>query len=179
MGRLTREPETKQAQNGNWYCVLSVAVNHGKNQQGEEETTFVELSAFNKTGELISKLNKGARVCVAADLKLEQWTSQQTGKSGATLRGTVRSVDIIDWPEQQAAAPQAGYGIPAPGGYQQPAPTPQYQQPAYGAPAPVQQYQQAPPVQQYQQPPTQQPPAPQQTYQQPAPPVAGGTPWGK
>ena len=172
MGRLTKDPEVKQStKTGTWYCNVSIAVNHGKNQQGEDETTFVELTAYGKTGEIISKLQKGGRVSVATDLKLEKWTSQ-SGGTGATLRGNIRNVDIIDWSEntqQGASAPQAakGYGAPAPAtapassGYPQQAPMPGYQQP----PMPPQQ-------QPYQQ------PVQQQAVQTP-PPVAAATPWGR
>jgi len=180
IGRLTKDPEVKQStKTGTWYCNVSIAVNHGKNQQGEDETTFVELTAYGKTGEVISKLQKGGRVSVASDLKLEKWVSQ-TGAAGATLRGNIRSVDIIDWPENtQQGAPQAAQGYnapaPAPAGY----PQQNYQQapmPGFGAPAPIPGYQQ---------PPVQQPPVQQQPYQQPVqqqaatPPVAATTPWGR
>ena len=178
MGRLTKDPEVKQStKTGTWYCNVSIAVNHGKNQQGEDETTFVELTAYGKTGEIISKLQKGGRVSVATDLKLEKWTSQ-SGGTGATLRGNIRNVDIIDWPEntqQGAGAPQAAkaYGAPAPApassGYPQQAPMP-----GFGAQAQA-------PMQGYQQ-----PSVPQQQYQQPVqqqavtpPPVAAATPWGR
>lgn len=188
LGRLTRDPEVKTSQGGSTYVNFSVAVNHGKDQQGQDKVTFVELTAYGKTGEIIAqKLKKSARVSASADLELEKWVGQN-GVPNAMLRGNVRSVDIIDWPEnaQQAPAP-GGYGMPnqqygappAQGGYQ--APPQQAPMPGYGAPAPA--YGQ-PPVQQpqYQQPPTQQQAPVQQGYgqQQPAPtaqPGPGKTPW--
>lgn len=194
MGRLTRDPEVKTSQGGTTYVNFSVAVNHGKDQQtGQDKVTFVELTAYGKTGEIVAqKLRKSARVCAAAELELENWTTQN-GKTGSTLRGNVRNVDIIDWPEnaQQTQPPQqspAGYGMqnpypygapPVQGSYQ--APPQQAPMPGYGAPPPA--YGQ-PPVQQpqYQQPPTQQQaPVQQQGYgQQPAPTGQtgpGNTPW--
>lgn len=187
LGRLTRDPEVKTSQGGSTYVNFSVAVNHGKDNQGADKTTFVELTAYGKTGEIISKLRKGGRVSASAELELEKWTGQN-GAPNATLRGNVRSVDIIDWPENAQQAPaHGGYGMPnqqygappAQGGYQ--APPQQAPMPGYGAPAPA--YGQ-PPVQQpqYQQPPTQQQAPVQQGYgqQQPAPtaqPGPGNTPW--
>ena len=188
LGRLTRDPEAKTSQNGNNYVDFTVAVNHGKDPQtGVEKATFVELTAYGKTGEIILKLKKGGRVSVSADLELEKWTAQN-GATGATLRGkNVRSIDIIDWPENAQQTQQAprGYGVqpqygapPVQGGYQ--APPQQAPMPGYGAPPAYGQ----PPVQQplqYQQPPTQQQQAPvQQGYGQPAPtaqPGPGNTPW--
>ena len=186
-GRLTRDPEVKTSQGGSTYVNFSVAVNHGKDlQTGQDKVTFVELTAYGKTGEIVAqKLRKSARVLASAELELNKWTAQN-GTAGATLRGNVRSVDIIDWPEntqQQAPAP-GGYGMPnqqysAPpvqGGYQ--APPQQAPMPGYGAPPAYGQ----PPVQQpqYQQPPTQQQVPVQQGYGQPAPtaqPGPGNTPW--
>ncbi len=190
LGRLTRDPEAKTSQSGNNYVDFTVAVNHGKDQQtGQDKATFVDCSAFGKTGEIVLRLKKGNRVSVSAELELDKWTAQN-GATGATLRGkNVRNVDIIDWPENaQQQAPAPGYGQPqygAPpvqGGYQ--APPQQAPMPGYGAPAPA--YGQPPvqqPPQQYQQPPTQQQAPVQQGYgqqQQPAPtaqPGPGNTPW--
>lgn len=187
-GRLTRDPEVKTSQGGSTYVNFSVAVNHGKDlQTGQDKVTFVELTAYGKTGEIVAqKLRKSARVLVSAELELNKWTAQN-GATGATLRGNVRSVDIIDWPEnaQQTTAPApGGYGVqpqygapPVQGGYQ--APPQQAPMPGYGAPPAYGQ----PPVQQplqYQQPPTQQQAPVQQGYGQPAPtaqPGPGNTPW--
>ena len=185
-GRLTRDPEVKTSQSGSTYVNFSVAVNHGKDlQTGQDKVTFVELTAYGKTGEIVAqKLRKSARVLASAELELNKWTAQN-GTAGATLRGNVRSVDIIDWPEnaQQTQQAPSGYGVqpqygapPVQGGYQ--APPQQAPMPGYGAPPAYGQ----PPVQQpqYQQPPTQQQAPVQQGYGQTAPtaqPGPGNTPW--
>lgn len=128
-GRLTKEPEIRTTNSGTQVAGFSVAVNHGKDGQGNDITTYVDISAFGKAAETAAKyLRKGFRVCVFADLRLRRYTTQQ-GVQGSALEGNAMRIELIDFPpqEQQAAQPPA-----APGGY-----PPQY--PAYpaapGAPA--------------------------------------------
>lgn len=167
-GRLTRNPEQKTSQQGNTFVTLSLAVNHGKNSQGEEEATFIDLTAYGKTAENILKYcQKGSRLSVnAGNVKLEKWVGQN-GNSGTSLRGMVQQMDIVDWPENnQQVQPQQPY----------------QEQPVQSQYAGAQQY----PVQpQYQQPPlpysaqpAPMPPAQDGYAQQAAPPVpAGNRPW--
>jgi len=150
-GRLTREPEQKQSQSGNPYVNVAIAVNHGKDQQGQDQTTFVDLSAYGKTGELIMKnCHKGARINALATLRLDKYTTQQ-GQAGSSLRGNIQNIDIVDWPDQQQPVNQPQYGQP---------PQQQGQRANYGAPP------QQPPQQAYGQPPQQQGAAPWQAPQQ-------------
>lgn len=164
-GRLTKEPEVRVTQSGTQVCDISIAVNHGKDAQGQDIATFVNCSAFGKTIETIQKYcHKGLRVCVAiSDLRLRRYTTQN-GAQGSSLEGKISKIDIVDWPDQPQAAqpPQAapggGYGYPGyPAPVPAPAPTGGYPgYPAYpGAPvAPA-------PQPQYTAPPTAQPtPAP-------------------
>ena len=172
-GRLTREPEQKQSQSGNPYVNVAIAVNHGKDQQGQDQTTFVDLSAYGKTGELIMKnCHKGARINALATLRLDKYTTQQ-GQSGSSLRGNIQNIDIVDWPDQQQPVNPPQYGQP---------PQQQGQRANYGAPP------QQPPQQAYSQPPQQQQGAapwqvPQQTQgygqtqQNNQPPQYGNTPY--
>lgn len=150
-GRLTREPEQKQSQSGNSYVNVAIAVNHGKDPQGQDQTTFVDLSAYGKTGELIMKnCHKGARINALATLRLDKYTTQQ-GQAGSSLRGNIQNIDIVDWPDQQQPVSPSQYGQP---------PQQQGQRANYGAPP------QQPPQQAYGQPQQQQGAAPWQAPQQ-------------
>lgn len=118
-GRLTKEPDTRTTQSGTSVCNISIAVNHGKDAQGQDITTFVDCAAFGKTIETIQKYcRKGLRVCVSvSDMRLRRYTTQN-GTQGASLEGTISKIDIVDWPDQQggpaapAAAPGGMYGYP-------------------------------------------------------------------
>ena len=65
MGNLTRDPEMRVTANGLAICKLGLAVNRSyKTREGErrEETTFVDIDAFDKQAEVISKyMSKEAR----------------------------------------------------------------------------------------------------------------------
>ena len=116
-GRLTKEPDIRTTNSGTQVAEFSIAVNHGKDAQGNEATTYVDISAFGKTVELVTKyLRKGFRVCVFADLRLRRYTTQQ-GVQGSALEGNAVRIELIDFPaqEQQPAAQP-----PAPGAYPPP-----------------------------------------------------------
>ena len=140
-GRLTKEPEIRTTNSGTQVAGFSVAVNHGKDAQGNDITTYVDVSAFGKTVELVTKyLRKGFRVCVFAELKLRRYTTQQ-GVPGSALEGTAIRIELIDFPEQQqpaaqppAPAPAGGYAPQYPGYPGMPAPAPAAY-PNYAAPA--------------------------------------------
>lgn len=140
-GRLTKEPEIRTTNSGTQVAGFSVAVNHGKDAQGNETTTYVDISAFGKTAETVMKyLRKGFRVCVFADLRLRRYTTQQ-GVQGSALEGNAVRIELIDFPEQQqpaaqppAPAPAGGYAPQYPGYPGMPAPAPAAY-PNYAAPA--------------------------------------------
>lgn len=175
-GRLTKDPEIKQSQNGTNYTQISIAVDNGKNADGSDKTVFINVKAFNKQGELIAQsCRKGHRIVVDLNnIEASAWINQQSGQAQASLNATLATFDFVETKAeagQQQQQPPAQYGQAQ--GYGQP---PQQQQ--YGAPAQQPQYGQAPPQQQQysQQPPAQPPqygqapPAqPQQNYNQ--------TPW--
>lgn len=176
-GRLTKDPEIKQSQNGTNYTQFSIAVDNGKNADGSDKSVFINVKAFNKQGELIAQsCRKGHRIVVDLNnIEASAWINQQSGQAQASLNATLTTFDFVETKaetgqqQQQPQQPPAQYGQAQ--GYGQP---PQQQQ--YGAPAQQPQYGQAPQQQYGQQPPAQPPqygqapPAqPQQNYNQ--------TPW--
>ena len=58
MGNLTRDPELRVTANGNSICKLGLATSRvysTKDGERREETTFVDIDAFGKQAEVISK----------------------------------------------------------------------------------------------------------------------------
>ncbi|MBP2629858.1 MAG: single-strand binding protein [Firmicutes bacterium] len=160
-GRLTKDVELKQGQTAQFY-VFTLAVNHGKNADNSDRTTFVDCTAFGKTGELIAgSCKKGNRLLVAGSLEEKAWSNQTQGTSGKNLTCSVRDFNFVEYADQngQQQPPQQ------PQQYNQP-PQPNYgqQPPQYGQPV---QYGQSPQQPQYGQ---------QQQYNQAPPPMAGGQP---
>ena len=92
MGNLTRDPELRVTANGNSICKLGLAVSRvysTKDGERREETTFVDIDAFGKQAEVISKyMRKGRPIMVEGRLKLEQWETndgQKRSKLGVVL----------------------------------------------------------------------------------------------
>ena len=81
-GRLTRDIEVRYSAKGNAVASFSVAVNEKYN--GNETTTFVDVTAFGKTAESMPHA-KGSLVCVVGRLKQEEWTDKQSGQQRRKL----------------------------------------------------------------------------------------------
>mgnify|MGYP001774526696 CR=1 FL=1 len=91
MGNLTRDPELRVTPNGNSICKLGLATSRvysTRDGERREETTFVDIDAFGKQAEVISKyMRKGRPIMVEGRLKLDQWESdgQKRSKLGVIL----------------------------------------------------------------------------------------------
>ena len=71
-GRLTRDPELKVTPSGMSVCNFSLAVN--RKWKGEEEVSFIDCTAFGKTGEIVAEYKKkGEAVVVIGLIKQERW----------------------------------------------------------------------------------------------------------
>lgn len=103
IGNLTRDPEIKTTPKGTSIAELGMAINRKwKDDAGEprEEVTFVDVSFFGKTAEVLGKwLKKGAPLYVEGRLKLDQWEDSESGKTRSKLRVIGESFQFL------AAAP--------------------------------------------------------------------------
>lgn len=83
MGRLTRDPEVRYTQTNNTLVAsFSLAVNRRFARQGEErQADFINIVAWNKTGEFVSKyFRKGQQVAVIGRLQTRTWDDDQGQK---------------------------------------------------------------------------------------------------
>lgn len=98
-GNLVRDPELKHLPSGMAVCSFSIAVNRKwKSESGEqkEETTFVDLTAFGKTGEVIAQYHrKGHPIFVEGRLKLDQWDDKTSGQKRSKLGVVVESFQFV------------------------------------------------------------------------------------
>jgi single-strand DNA-binding protein len=92
MGNLTRDPETRVTATGLTICKLGLAVSRSfttKDGERREETTFVDIDAFGKQAEVITKyFRKGKPILIEGRLKLDQWESnegQKRSKMGVVM----------------------------------------------------------------------------------------------
>ena len=83
MGRLTRDPEVRYTQTNNTLVAsFSLAVNRRFARQGEErQADFINIVAWNKTGEFVSKyFKKGQQVGVIGRIQTRTWDDDQGQK---------------------------------------------------------------------------------------------------
>ena len=119
IGRLTRDPETRTTGSGSTVVAFGLATNRNytRRDSGErvEETTFVDVEAWGRTGETIARyMRKGRQIFIEGRLKLDTW--ERDGQRRSKLSVVAENFQFID--SQQGGG---GGGHGGGGGYQQPA----------------------------------------------------------
>lgn len=99
IGRLTRDPETRHVSSGNSVVSFGLAVNRTYNNRstGEkvEETTFVDVEAWGRTGETIARyMQKGRQIFVEGRLKFDSW--ERDGQRRSKLSCVCENFQFID-----------------------------------------------------------------------------------
>ena len=99
IGNLTRDPELRVTPKGTAVCQFGIAVNRQfKDESGatRDETTFVDIEAWGKQGELVSKyLTKGCLAMVEGRLKLDQWEDKTSGQKRSKLKVVLDNVQFL------------------------------------------------------------------------------------
>ena len=116
IGNLTRDPELRTTPKGTAICQFGIAVNRQfKDDSGatRDETTFVDIEAWGKQGELVAKyLNRGSLAMVEGRLKLDQWEDKQSGQKRSKLKVVLDNVQFLT----SRGGAGGGGGGPAPAG---------------------------------------------------------------
>lgn len=75
IGRLTREPETRYTQTNNIQVTsFTLAVNRRFAKEGEQQADFINIVAWNKTAEFVSKyFKKGQQVAVVGRIQTRNY----------------------------------------------------------------------------------------------------------
>ena len=113
MGRLTRDPELRQTQSGTPVASFSLAVERDlKNQDGQKETDFLDIVAWNKTAEFVSQyFRKGQLVAVSGRIQARTWTDN----NGNNRKAVEIVADRAYFAESKRDdAPQTAGSYPAP-----------------------------------------------------------------
>lgn len=122
IGNLTRDPELKQTKSGQSVTELGLALNRSwTNDSGEkqEETTFVDVTAWGRTAENAAKyLQKGRSVLVEGRLQLDTWMDSKSGQNRSKLRVVAELLQFMGTNQQESggqrvAGAQSGMGQPA------------------------------------------------------------------
>ena len=86
MGRLTRDPEVRYTQTNNTLVAsFSLAVNRRFAREGEQQADFINIVAWSKTGEFVSKyVKKGQQVAVIGRIQTRTWDDDNGQKHYVT-----------------------------------------------------------------------------------------------
>ncbi len=114
IGNLTRDPELRVTPKGTAICQFGIAVNRQfKDESGatRDETTFVDIEAWGKQGELVSKyLTKGSPAMIEGRLKFDQWEDKQSGQKRSKLKVVLDNVQFLST-RGGGGAPSAGDNV--------------------------------------------------------------------
>ena len=114
MGRLTRDPEIRYANNENNTCIANytLAVDRRFKRQGDEQTAdFIRCVAMGRGGEFAEKyLHQGIKLVVTGRIQ----TGSYTNKDGQRIYTTDVVVEEQDFAESKAAAQNGNGGQSAP-----------------------------------------------------------------
>lgn len=99
IGNLTRDPELRVTPKGNSICQFGLAVNRTfKDASGQtrEETTFIDIEAWGRQGETISKYcTKGRALFVEGRLRFDQWEDKNTGQKRSRLSVVLENFQFL------------------------------------------------------------------------------------
>lgn len=79
IGRLTKDPELRRSNSGMAICSFTVAVNRiGSNQNGENQTDFINCVCFDKQAENLSRyMTKGRLISVDGRIQTRNYDNQE------------------------------------------------------------------------------------------------------
>jgi len=114
LGNLTRDPELRVTPKGSSICQFGLAVNRQfKDDSGatRDETTFVDIEAWGKQGELVAKyLSKGSPCFVEGRLRLDTWDDKQSGQKRSRMKVVLENVQFLGTPRTGTAGAAGGQG---------------------------------------------------------------------
>lgn len=110
MGRLTRDPETRYTQGNNTaVCSFSLAVNRRFKQEGQTDADFINVVAWAKTAEFVSKyFTKGQQVGVIGRIQTRDYDNKE-GKKVYVTEVVAEEVYFADSKKEPNATTSAGF----------------------------------------------------------------------
>lgn len=109
MGRLTRDPEARVTQSNTAVCSFSLAVNRRFKQEGQPDADFINVVAWAKTAEFVSKyFAKGQQVGVIGRLNTRDYTDKD-GKKVFVTEVVAEEVYFADSKKEPNVTTSAGF----------------------------------------------------------------------
>ena len=108
LGHVTRDPRLKTTSSGKAVCEFGLALNRrwlDLNGDAKQETTFVDVTAWNQQAEVITEYcQKGRPIVVEGRLEQERWETA-AGEKRSRLKVVAQRVTLL--PGSSAAAREA------------------------------------------------------------------------
>lgn len=102
MGRLTKEPEMRATQSGTGVCSFSLAVSRRFKQEGQPDADFINVTAWAKTAEFVSKyFTKGQQVGVIGRMQTRNYDDKD-GKKVYVTEVVAEEVYFADSKKEQS-----------------------------------------------------------------------------
>lgn len=112
MGRLTADPELKQTPNGVSVTSFTVACNRIPDKNGEATADFINIVAWRKTAEFISRyFRKGQTICIEGKIQTRSYTDQRGDKRYVTE--VVADVAYFAGNKQESPSGQTAHAAPS------------------------------------------------------------------
>lgn len=115
IGHMTADPELKQTTTGTPVCSFSIGVNRRADKDGNSETDFINIVAWNKTAEFVSRyFKKGKPILVCGRLQVRNYTDNKGNKRYVTevVADEVAFVESKSEADSSANEPQGGTYVP-------------------------------------------------------------------
>ena len=123
MGRLTRDPEIRYAQDNSLPVArFTLAVDRRFKRDNSQQTAdFISCVAFGKTAEFFEKyMKQGTKVCLEGRIQTNSYTKQD----GSKAYSTDVVVENVEFAESKNASSNSGYQTPPQQPQAAPAPAP-------------------------------------------------------
>lgn len=96
IGRITKDPELKYTRSETAYTRFCVAVDGMKDKDGNTTADFIDVIAWNKSAELITKFfKKGSRIGINGRLHTTSYETEN-GEKRKFTEVVVNSIDFLD-----------------------------------------------------------------------------------
>ena len=107
IGRLTRDPELRYTSNNIACAEVDIAINNGKNDNGEERPAdFIRVVFWDRLAENLSKFqHKGSLIAVEGQIKIQSW-DDDNGKKRYKTYVLVRNMEFLESKKSEVPLPE-------------------------------------------------------------------------
>ncbi len=96
IGRVVRDVEYVQMKTEKKMVNNCLAIDQGKDAEGNKQTMFVDITLFDKTAEIFKLyVEKGDKVAVNGELRIRDFT-RENGSKGRSVNVLVRDLEFIE-----------------------------------------------------------------------------------